>query len=247
MLPLRHLNGLTFKSVYPPFNPLSNPRHMIDCDIHNELPSLKTLEPYLPSHWRAYINESAFVGPDANDYPRGTSISVRPGAVPLTENPPGSDLNLLQEQILDPLNLEIGILNCAYRVQSVHHPDLAASLATAINQWQVDAWLNLDSRLRASIVVPCQQPDMAAREIERWGNHPGFVQVVVPVSSEAPYGNRRYYPIYKAAIKHDLAIGIQYGGAPGHPPTPSGWPSTFMEEYTVMAQVFQSQVISLNH
>ncbi|NJN84461.1 MAG: hypothetical protein HC802_20730 [Caldilineaceae bacterium] len=44
---------------------------MIDCDIHNELPSLETLYPYLPDHWRDYCEESAFVGPDANDYPAG--------------------------------------------------------------------------------------------------------------------------------------------------------------------------------
>lgn len=217
---------------------------VIDCDLHNELPSLKTLYPYLPEHWVAYCNESAFVGPDANDYPAGAPITARPNSKP-AHGPPGSDLALLREQALDANNVEIGILNCAYRVGSVHNQDLAASLATAVNQWQIDEWLDKEPRLRGSIVVPSQNPELAAQEIDRFGAHPGFVQVVLPVRSEAPYGNRRYDPIYAAATRHDLVVGIQYGGAPGHPSTPSGWALTYLEEYAGMAQVFQSQVISL--
>ena len=64
---------------------------MIDCDIHNQLPSLETLVPYLDEHWRAYIRESAFVGPDVNDYPEGTGLPARPGTTPPSGGPPGSD------------------------------------------------------------------------------------------------------------------------------------------------------------
>ncbi|MFN8488450.1 MAG: amidohydrolase family protein [Caldilineaceae bacterium] len=225
--------------------PIFDDRKIIDCDIHNELPSLQTLYPYLPEHWVAYCNESAFVGPDANDYPKGAPTTARPETKPASGNPPGSDLALLREQTLDAWNAEVGILNCAYRVTSVHNQDLAASLATAINRWQIDEWLDKEPRLRASIVVPSQNPLLAAQEIERVGDHPGFVQVILPVRSEAPYGNRRYDPIYEAATRHNLVVGIHYGGAPGLPSTPAGWALTYLEEYAGMAQVFQSQVISL--
>ena len=130
-------------------------------------------------------------------------------------------------------------------VQSVRNEDLAASLATAVNNWQVEHWLEKEPRLRASVVVPSHNPHLAAAEIERWGGHPGFVQVILPVRADAPYGNRRFDPIYAAAVRHDLVLGIHYGGAPGLPPTPTGWPSYFIEEYAGMAQIFQSQVISL--
>jgi len=219
---------------------------VIDCDLHNELPSLETLYPYLADHWVDYCLESAFRGPDANDYPANAPITAQPNTKP--ENGlAGSDLALLREQALDApsYQVEVGILNCAYRVTSVHNHDLAAALATAVNQWQVDHWLDQEPRLRASIVVPSQNPERAAAEIERWGEHPGFVQVVLPVRSDAPYGNLRYDPIYRAATKHNLVIGIQYGGAPGHPSTPVGWATTFVEEYAGMAQVFQSQIMSL--
>ncbi|MCB0109202.1 MAG: amidohydrolase, partial [Caldilineaceae bacterium] len=193
-----------------------------------------------------YCRESAFRGPDANDYPANAPLTAQPGTKP-DKGPAGSDLSLLREQALDgkPWQVAFGILNCAYRVASIHNPDLATALATAVNQWQVDHWLDKEPRLRASIVVPSQNPERAAAEIERWGEHPGFVQVVLPVRSDAPYGNLRYDPIYRAATQHDLVIGMQYGGAPGHPSTPVGWTTSFVEEYAGMAQVFQSQIISL--
>jgi predicted TIM-barrel fold metal-dependent hydrolase len=192
-----------------------------------------------------YCNESAFVGPDSNDYPKNAPTTARPNSNPPSGGPPGSDLAWLTTQTLDAWNAEVGILNCAYRVQSVHSEDLAASLATAINQWQIEQWLEKEPRLRASLVIPSQNPSLAAEEIDRFGAHPGFVQAVLPVRSLIPYGNRHYDPIYAAAVRQGLVVGIQYGGSPGNPPFPSGWPSTFVEEYAGMAQVFQSQVISL--
>lgn len=218
---------------------------VVDCDLHNTPQSLVSLYPYLPDHWVDYCNESAFRGPDAADYPPGAPLSARPGSRPDDGTSPGSDLALLRQQVLDVFSVQVGILNCAYRVGSVHNQDLAAALATAVNRWQIDEWLDKEPRLRASLVVPSQNPLLAATEIERWGEHPGFVQVVLPVRSEAPYGNRRYDPIFEAAVRHDLVVGIQYGGAPGHPSTPSGWAMTYLEEVAGMASVFQSQVMSL--
>ena len=185
-----------------------------------------------------------FEVPGANDYPGGAPTSAREGTRP-ANGPPGSDLELVQRQVLDPWDVEVGILTCGYWVQSVHNEDLAASLATAVNQWQIDHWLEKDARLRASLVVPSQNPVLAAREIERFGDHPGFVQVILPVRSYSLYGKSEYNPMYAAAVKHDLAIGIHFGGASSLPPTPVGWPSTYIEECADMAQIFQAQVLSL--
>src|SRR5207237_10214872 len=120
--------------------------------------------------------------------------TVAPGVTAPEGKPAGSGLNLelIQKEVLDPWNVEVGILNCAYAVDSLHNPDTAAAMAAAVNDWLIAEWLEKDSRLRASVVVPSRIPDMAAREIERAGEHPGFVQVLLPVRSEAPYGNRRY-------------------------------------------------------
>jgi predicted TIM-barrel fold metal-dependent hydrolase len=223
---------------------ISSGPDVIDCDIHCAVPDVEVLFPYLPAFWREYIAQSAFKGPEADPYPAGAPTSAWP-QTRLPGGPAGSDLALMREQALDAPGATHGILQCSYAIESIHNPDAAAALASAVNDWLSAEWLAKDPRLRASLVVPSQQPEMAAREIERLGGHPGFVQVYLPVNSEAPYGNRRYHPLFAAALRHDLAVGIHFGGAPGNPSTPSGWTSTYLEEYAGMTQVFQSQVLSL--
>jgi predicted TIM-barrel fold metal-dependent hydrolase len=159
--------------------------------------------------------------------------------------PAGSSLAQLQTQALDPTGAEIAIVNCAYAIDSIHHPDAAVALASAVNDWLIAEWLEREPRLRASLVVPSQLPELAAREIDRVGGHPGFVQVFLPVRSQHPYGSRLFRPMWEAIARQNLVAGIHFGGAPGNPPTPSGWPSYYFEEYVGMAQVFASQVQSL--
>lgn len=218
---------------------------VIDCDIHNTVPSIEALIPYLPDHWREYVRQSAFRGPVDTSYPPNLPASARPGSRPANGGPAGSDLNLVRQQVLDAFDIEYGILTCCYAIDSIHNPDSAAAMARAVNDWQIAEWLEPEPRLRASIVVPNQQPELAAREIDRVGDHPGFVQVFLPVRSAYPYGNRIYHPIFEAATRHDLVVGLHFGGTPGNPPTASGWPSYYLEEYVDMAAAFQSQVLSL--
>ena len=218
---------------------------LIDCDIHNAVTLLDTLYPYLPDHWVDYGKNSKFFGPDASDYPAGSPIKTRPDFKVEGAGPPGSTLDQVQDQVLDTWETEYGILTCIYQASCVHNEDLGAALATAVNAWQMEKWLEPEPRLRGSIVVASQNPKLAAQEIERCGDNPAFVQVILPVRSLVPYGNHRYDPIFEAAVRHDLAIGIHYGGAPGHPSTPSGWATSFIEEYAGMSGVFQAQVVSL--
>ncbi len=218
---------------------------LIDCDIHNNVPNVHALFPYLSSHWREHIEQTLFKGPVDNIYPRNSPITARPGSVPAGGTIASSSVEVLRDQVLDPLGVEIGILCCSYAIDSLRHPDSAVALAQAVNDWQIAEWLDRDPRLRASIVVPNQIPSLAAAEIDRVGNHPGFVQVYLPVRSHLPYGNRIFHPLWDAIARHDLVAGLHFGGVPGNPPTPSGWPSYFFEEYAGMAQVFQSQLVNI--
>jgi predicted TIM-barrel fold metal-dependent hydrolase len=218
-------------------SPLGEP--CIDADLHAFVPSVDALLPYLSDHWREYIRTSAFKGVVDTAYPPKAPTTLAPDA------PAPSSLHVVQEQVLDPWNVEVGIVNCAYSVDSLHNPDTAAAMASAVNDWIAAEWLAPEPRLRASLVVPTRVPEMGAREIDRLGDEPGFVQVLLPVRSEALYGHRRYLPIFEAAARHNLVVSLQFGGAPGNPPTGSGWPSYYIEEYVGMAQVFQSQVLSL--
>jgi predicted TIM-barrel fold metal-dependent hydrolase len=217
----------------------------IDCDVHNDVPAATALYDYLPDYWVEHLTNTLFKGPTEAPYPPGASVAARPGSRPSDGTPPGSSLSLLQEQVLNPTGVDYAVLNCLYAIDSLHNPDAAVALASAVNDWQIAEWLDKEPRLRASIVVPSQIPSLAAREIERVGDHPGFVQVLLPARSQHPYGSRLYHTVWEASARHDLVVGIHFGGSPGNPPTPSGWPSYYFEEYVGMAQVFASQITSM--
>jgi uncharacterized protein len=217
----------------------------IDCDVHNAVPSIEVLYPYLSDRWRDYVIEHGVTSLEPNYYPEGVDLSSRLGSKPPSGDPPGSDPTLMREQLLDATGVSYAVLNCLYGVQLVHNEDWALAMARAVNDWQVAEWLDKDSRLRASIVVPTQNPEMAAEEVERLGGHPGLVQVLLLARSEMTLGRRHYWPIYEAAERNGLAIGIHAGGASGNPITPVGWPSYYIEDYASLAQAFQSQLVSL--
>jgi predicted TIM-barrel fold metal-dependent hydrolase len=216
---------------------------VVDCDVHAVVPAVEALFPYLDDLWREYITQSGFKGPVDTPYPKAPT-SAREGTAP-EKGLPGSSLDLLRTQALDPWGTSTAILNCSYAVESIHNPDSDGAIARAVNDFLIAEWLEKEPRLRGSIVVPVKQPEQAAREIDRVGGHPSVVQVYLPVRSTAPYGKRQYHPIYEAAVRNDLAIGLHFGGAPGNPPTAVGWPSYYMEEYAGMAQTFQSQLMSM--
>src|SRR5215212_9716898 len=167
-------------------------RAIIDVDVHHYVPSIRTLLPYLSRRWQSYVEESGFQGPVGSPYPKGSPGASRLDAFPPAGGPAGSDLPFLREQLLDAWGIECAILNCLYNLWSVQNEDFALALARAVNDWTVAEWLEKESRLRASIMVPINNPELAATEIDRLGDHPGFVQVLLPVRSDAPYGRRRF-------------------------------------------------------
>src|SRR5215210_6888863 len=201
--------------------------------------------PYLPAYWVEHIQQTLFKGPVDTYYPSKTAMAAGPDGRRSDEAPPASSLKQIQDDVLDPSGAERAVLNCLYAVDSLHNPDAAVAMASAVNDWLIAEWLDKDDRLRASMVVPVQLPALAAREIDRVGDHPGFVQVYLPVRSQHPYGSRLFHPMWEAIVRRKLVAGLHFGGAPGNPPFPSGWPSHYFEEYAGMATVFQSQLASI--
>ena len=131
------------------------------------------------------------------------------------------------------------------RPVGVAAPAARAGFARAVNDWMKAEWLDKEPRLRASIVVPAQSPEMAVDEINRLAHDKRFVQVLLLVMNDMPLGKRHYWPIYAAAEKHGLAIGIHAGSAYRHPVTSIGWPSYYTEDYAAQSTAFQQALSSL--
>jgi predicted TIM-barrel fold metal-dependent hydrolase len=220
---------------------------IVDADVHAVVPSLAALRPHLAAQWIEFIDERGVGEPFglAVAYPPKAPTTAHPAWRPADGRPAASEVSLLREHVLDPLDVEFAVVTCSYGVDSIRHPDFAAALAAAVNDWLLAEWLDADPRLRASLVVPARHPDQMIREIERVGGHPGFVQVLMPVRSDRPYGNRIWHPVLGAIAAHDLVMGLHWGGTSDGPPSPTGWPSWFVEEYAAEQQVYMAQLTSL--
>jgi uncharacterized protein len=216
----------------------------IDCDLHPTVPNLGALLPYLDEVWRETVQRRGFEPLVPISYPTGNPLSVRSdwrGADGLG----ATDAGRLAEQALDPFGTRIAILNCLYGAPVLFSDDLASAFCRAVNDWIAAEWLDRDPRLRASIVVPQLNAERAVDEIERRAADQRFVQVLLLASGELPLGRRQNWPIYAAAERHGLPVGIHAGSTYRHPVTPVGWPSTYTEDYVSQASGFASALTSL--
>lgn len=224
-------------------------QRLIDCDVHNAVPSDAALTPYLPARWRRHLElvGSRTYSPFTKGYayPKAARFASRHDAWPPSGALPGSDLEFLRAQLLDAYPIDYAVLNCLYRSAEQRYDRYGAALARAVNEWQVEHWLERDPRLRASITVPFESPVLAAAEIERAAAHPGFVQVLLFPRTRQPLGRRDYWPIYEAASRVGLPVGIHAASTTPGPITPAGWPSYYIEDHTSLSLAFQAQVVSL--
>ncbi len=219
-------------------------RAIIDGDIHNDMPSPAALLPFLPAEWRDYQARFGTFNYSATEYPRINPNAARHDAWPPEGGNPGSSLSFMREQLLDNWNVEYGILNCLIRPGS-RRLTQAAVVAQALNDWQVATWLDPEPRLRASIIVPEDDGPAAAAEIDRAARDSRFVQVILVARTSEPLGRRKYWPMYEAAVRNNLPVGIHFGGSGGFAFTGAGRPSYYIEDHAGMSQAFHAQVISL--
>jgi uncharacterized protein len=218
----------------------------IDCDVHVALPGVAAIVPYLDAYWRERVRVQHLDRLDLSitSYPPTAPLSGRSDWRP-EAGPPGSDLALLQKKGLDPFGTRLAILNCLWGSQMLFAEDMAAAFCRAVNDWVEAEWLDRDPRLRASIMVPTQNPELAAEEIEHRARDPRFVQVLVLAGLDLPLGRRQHWPMFRAAERAGLPVGIHAGSTYRHPPSSSGWPSYLLEDYVSNTQLFAAQLASL--
>jgi predicted TIM-barrel fold metal-dependent hydrolase len=206
---------------------------------------MRALLPYLDDYWREAIvsRNIASANHDLTSYPPNAPVSVRPDRKPETGNA-GSDLDLLRTQALDAYGTRYAICNCLHAAMMYANEYMAAALCRALNDWLANDWLQKEPRLRASIVVPPECPELAVEEIERRASDKRFVQVLLLVMGSIPLGKRFYWPIYEAAERHGLPIGVHAGSLYRNAPTSIGWTSYYLEDYVAQSQAFEGQLLS---
>jgi uncharacterized protein len=217
---------------------------LIDCDVHAQ-----ATEPMLAEHlgpWaRAQLEHYGRRTPRITDwYPRARNGGMRVDAWP---NKPGhiwgSDPEMLREQLLDEYDMDYAILEVLSGQDCYDHPDFSREWNHAINQWQVETWLEFDPRLRATIAVPHEYPELAVMEIEKRADEERFVAVLLPASAAEPLGAPKYWPIYRAATECGRPVVMHTGGYVDH--RGAGYPSFYLDYHVGNGIVTQGQLTSL--
>jgi predicted TIM-barrel fold metal-dependent hydrolase len=177
-------------------------------------------------------------------FPRMRNGGVRDDAWAAEGEVAGSDLDLVRRQHLDAYGIDRAVLTPLQpSVFGGEAPEIAAELCRAVDDWMRDEWLAADPRLLGSICPPHEHPDLAVAEIERLAGDPRFVQVLLPTTAEQPWGNRKYWPIFRAATEAGLPVALHTGGVELH--RGAGWPSYYMEMHVAIPNTMATQMLSL--
>jgi predicted TIM-barrel fold metal-dependent hydrolase len=206
--------------------------HLVDCDIHPAVSSPAEMGKFLPQRWREHLRMASGNG-------------ARGDAWPPSGGPPASDLAFLRAHHLDAHGIDVGLLQPLSAGSTMMDLDLGAAMCTAMNDWQIEKWLEPEPRLRGAICVTQEDPDAAVAEIERRAGDRRFVQVAIPPRTIEPIGRRRYWRVLEAAAHHGLPVGLHSAAYGPHTNSPTGWLSYYIEEHYCFAHALQTVVSSL--
>ena len=228
---------------------------LIDCDFHPAVESGAALAPYLTA---AQKDRLAWLGvgddvPVLNYRPPGRSHHftnpIRQDCVPPGGGEPGSDIDHIRRQHLDPNGVAAVILIPIQPavVDAWTYADEAAWFVSAFNDHFCDHWLSVEPRFNLDMLVSPLDPELAAKEIRRVGPRDGVVGVWLPMTDRL-FGHRSHYPIYEAAVEHDLALMIHPMSADdviGTATRAGGVPTHYAERYALQSEFVMSHLASL--
>ncbi len=212
---------------------------LIDTDVHESPRSGEDLKPFLPEHFHSAVSPAM----PWTTYSLPVSLHGRTEWIDETGRS-AVDRELVVKHLFENEKVTTAILCGFLHVSSMRCSfEAARAVARAYNDWQVETWLNFDPRFRGSVHVVADDPEEAAKEIDRVAKHPQIVQVFLPTVTDRQYGDPRYRPIFEAALRNDLAVAMHHGG---HTKTVLGFPRNYIEWHTMAApQAGMNQIMSV--
>jgi predicted TIM-barrel fold metal-dependent hydrolase len=240
----------------------------VDCCVLHSWQSEAEVFDHLTPGWREYVGahvshawrEHLFADAPAPSGPIGSPMTTRPvAAFPVEESsprspsgPPISDPLELLSRELDRGGIARALLchGAAALLPTLATTRASVAFVSAVNDWTAERWLSRDDRLRGTILVPTQVPELAAAEIRRLAPDSRFVAVLLAGNGLGkPFGHPVYEPILQAAASAGLPIVIRAGGdsmveAPAYP-VAGGMPGTEGEYRTLAPQALMTHAASI--
>ncbi len=223
---------------------------IVDGDIHVNPRSGLDLADSLPEPWlgRGY-RELLFAGGLL-----GTSVIFAPpnegrrldSFTPL--GPPGSDPQVTGRQLFDETGVDVAII-IPLADKSLANPEHEAAMAAATNAWIGKTWVgayNGHGRYKTTLRISTD-PDLAVAEIERWAGHPHVVQIMLNPYAGGLFGEKKFWPVFEAAVRHKLVVGTHITLQRPGPALMStyGPPSYYIENHGQFPLLYSAHLTSL--
>ena len=186
---------------------------IIDVDTHHQPRNASELLKYFPDEWRQYAEANPHKrfssSPNGGSFGLLGAINIKSDSV-TGDALKGTSYELYRDQHLGRDNYHRALLLHQLGDQGAHtNPYLARALCSALNQWNIDTWLTYDERLVSAVVVPSAEPEEAAKEIRKVGQHPKMVAVLLCGNPFGrPFGDPLFHPIYEAAAEMNMPVAI---------------------------------------
>ena len=239
--------------------PATVPVSVVDCDVHPVPKSLDEFlehypEPFRSRYFAKYREEvpMSFLLYTPHSNTGGNAGMGGPGgyAAPPNGGGPGSDPDFLARQLCVDNGTDYLVMNPLNFRPRHWDPEWDAAHCSAINSWLAATWLegeaNRHGRFFGGIQVSAINPASAAIEVEKWAEHPAFVQSYIIADSHVAFGHPQYEPLLAATAKHNLPLGTHlYRHAGIRSMTPVGFPSYHVETLPNWIFTYMCHVTSL--
>jgi uncharacterized protein len=234
-----------------------NAVRVVDCDVHPMMHHTLEIADYATGRWKDHfspkgnqrrnLTNNYYDSPDF-EHAKG----MRTDSVPPDGGFPGTDPAFAYQQLLIGAGVDFAILQPAAACDQLLNPDEEHAMKEAQNNWLADVWLDQNNgheRWKGSIYVTHREPEAAAREIERWAEHPHMVQVLMtPQTRGVSFGDPKLDPIYEAASRHGLPVATHLSGISPFeltPLFPVGNPSHWADFLSAWSLLFAAHLESL--
>jgi predicted TIM-barrel fold metal-dependent hydrolase len=215
---------------------------LIDCDIHQGNPSHEEWVHFLAEPYKSEVARHGL-----RQFASG--LRVEEGGSRWDARSSSEPIHMI-EDLLDRYGHRFALLSGNNGpIAGIPDPDYVAALCRAVNDFNIARWLPADKRFRITLKVALQDPELAVREIERLGDHPGVVAVsFFATANRIAFGERYYWPIYEACQRKALPIHVHpstTATVANAASTPAGMAQTYLESHVCMPQFYMAQVASL--
>jgi uncharacterized protein len=225
------------------------PVRLVDCDVHPTPRSPEEFREHMPEPWRSRgVPDTRLAMTVRAPYSNpGPGTARRGDAEPPGKGPACSDPDFTAQQLFGDAGVDLAML-LPLSIRGMTNPEHEQALCSGLNNWLGATWLdeyNRYQRFYGALRVCAERPDLAVAEIERWAGHPYFKLVMLGPYTMGPLGQPQYHPIYEAAARHGLAVGIHVNRWMAmHNLSPVGFQSYFLEHQVTYPFVYLPHLVS---